>query len=135
VKIETAGTSTGVVEVSFPRAARPVGALRVPDDDLIARHRARNALTWGVLERLGVREGAELALSFAFAGAGRAADRSLADHLRDELGYVAEVEPDGVSGRTLPMIVSPGLLDEWVSSMLGLGAFTGWTATVQRPAR
>jgi hypothetical protein len=89
----------------------------------------------GRAERLGVREGAELALSFAFAGAGPAADRSLAEHLRHELGYVAEVEPDGVSGRTVPMGVSLPLLDEWVTSMLRLGAFRGWTATVQRPAQ
>jgi hypothetical protein len=134
VNIQTAGISSGVVEVRVPLSARPLGTLRVPDDDLLARHRARNAQTWGVLERLGVREGAELALSFDFAGAGPAADRLLADHLRDELGYVAEVEVDGVSGRTLPMTVSPRLLDEWVMSMLGLGAFRGWTATVARPA-
>jgi len=94
VNIQTAGISSGVVEVRFPLSARPLGTLRVPDDDLLARHRARNAQTWGVLE----------------------------------------VEPDGVSGRTLPMTVSPRLLDEWVMSMLGLGAFRGWTATVARPA-
>jgi hypothetical protein len=134
VKIQVAGISTGVVEAGFGLAARPLGALRVPDEDLLARHRARNARTWDVLERLGVGEGAELALSFVFAGAGPAADRSLAEHLRHELGYVAEVEPDGVSGRTVPMSVSLRLLDEWVTSMLGLGAFRGWTATVERPA-
>jgi hypothetical protein len=134
VKIQTAGSSTGVVEVSFPIAEHPLAALRAQDDDLLARHRARNARTWAVLERLGVEEGAELALSFAFASAGPVVDRSLVDHLRHELGYVAEVEPDGVSGRTMPMSVSPRLLDEWVASMLRLGAFRGWTATVERPA-
>jgi hypothetical protein len=133
VKIQTAGVSTGVLEVGFQAAGRPVAAPRVPDDDRLARHLAQNARTWGVLERLGVREGTVLALAFSFEGSGAAADRSLADRLRRELGYAAEVEADGVSGSTTPMAVSPGALDDWVASMLRLGAFGGWTATVSRP--
>jgi hypothetical protein len=128
VKIQTAGVSTGVIDVSFQAAGRPV-ALRAPNDDLLAQHLARNARTWAMLERLGVREGAELPLAFAFEGGGAA----LVRRLEDELGYTAEVDTDGVSGCTTPMPVSPRALDDWVASMLRLGAFSGWTATVSRP--
>jgi hypothetical protein len=129
VEIQTAGVSTGVIEASFPAAARSAASLRAPHDDLLAKHLAQNARTWAVLERLGVSEGAELSLAFVFDGGGAA----LADQLRNVLGYTAEVDADGVSGRTTPMAVSPQTLDDWVSSMLRLGAFTGWTATVRRP--
>jgi hypothetical protein len=131
VKIQTAGSSTGVIEVSLPAAERAV-ALRAPVDDLLAKHLAQNARTWAVLARLGVREGAELSLAFAFEALGPAADEMLAEQLRHELGYTAEVDEDGVSGCTMPMPVSPRALGEWVSSMLRLGAFSGWTATVRR---
>jgi hypothetical protein len=131
VKIQTAGNSTGVIEVGFPAAERPV-ALRAPVDDLLAKHLEQNARTWAVLERLGVREGTELSLAFAFEACGAAEDQALADRLRNELGYTAEVDEDGVSGSTTPMLVSPAGLDHWVASMLRLGAFSGWTATVRR---
>jgi hypothetical protein len=130
VKIQTAGISTGAVEVSLPIAVRQAAITSAPDGDLLARHLAQNARTWAVLERLGVCEGDELSLAFAFRGGGTA----LADHLRGELGYTAEVEVEGVSGCTTPMVVSPRALDEWVAEMLRLGAFSGWTATVRRPA-
>jgi hypothetical protein len=133
VKIQTAGSSTGVIEVTFPPAERAV-ALRAPVDDLLAKHLAKNAQTWAVLERLGVREETELSLAFAFEARGPDADETLAEQLRHELGYTAEVDEDGVSGCTTPMPVSPRALDDWVSSMLRLGAFSGWTATVRRPA-
>jgi len=133
VKIQTAGSSTGVIEVGFPAPERAV-ALRALVDDLLAKHLAQNARTWAVLERLGVREGAELSLAFAFEARGPAADETLAEQLRHELGYIAEVDEDGVSGCTTPMPVSPAAIDDWVSSMLRLGAFSGWMATVRRPA-
>jgi hypothetical protein len=133
VKIQTAGVSTGVIEVSFRAAGRQVAALRAPDGDLPARHLAQNARSWEVLERLGVREGAQLALAFRFESAGPAADLSLADHLSLVFGYAAEVEADGVSGCTTPMQLSLQQIDDWVASMLRLGAFRGWTATVRRP--
>ena len=133
MKIQSAGSSTGVIEVSLPTAERAV-ALRTPVDDLLAKHLAQNARTWAVLARLVVREGAELSLAFAFEARGPAADEMLAEQLRHELGYTAEVDQDGVSGLTTPMPVSPRALDDWVSSMLRLGAFSGWTATVRRPA-
>ena len=128
MKIQTAGVSTGVIDVSLPAAGRSAASLRAPHQDLLAKHLAQNARTWAVLERLGVRDGAELSLAFAFDGGGAA----LAHRLEDELGYTAEVDTDGVSGCTTPMPVSPRALDDWVGSMLRLGAFSGWTATVSR---
>jgi hypothetical protein len=130
MKIRTAGISTGVVEVNLPIAVRQAVTAGTPGDDLLAKHLAQNARTWAVLQQLGVREGAELSLSFAFRGGGAA----LAEHLTHELGYTAEAEAEGVSGCTTPMALSPRALDEWVGAMLRLGAFSGWTATVRRPA-
>jgi hypothetical protein len=130
VKIQTAGVSTGFIEVALPATGRSAASLRASHDDLLAKHLAQNARTWAVLERLGVQEGSELSLAFVFAGGGAA----LADRLTHELGYTAEADAEGVSGCTTPIAVSPRTLDDWVSAMLRLGAFSGWTATVQRPA-
>ena len=121
------------------RTERPVDACPHPDE-LIARERARNALTWASLARLGIAEGAELALDFFYETAGVDADRKLAAFLRCEAGYEVVIEADGVTGRTPPMPIGPTALDQWVESMLHAGyehgkcAFSGWTATVVRPA-
>lgn len=100
----------------------------------LRRERERNARTWEVLQRLGVRDGDELRLDFSFASAGVDGDRLLATELR-LLGYAVEIEPHGVAARTTPLAVGPAALDEWVEAMLGLsGLFQGWTATVSRGA-
>jgi hypothetical protein len=132
MKIQTAGVSTGVIEVSLPIAARRATAVS-PESDVLAAHRAQNARTWDVLERLGVREGTELALDFSFASAGPGADRDLAGYLR-RLGYRVEIEPGEVRGRTGPMTVGLDALDSWVASMLAASStFSGWTSTIRRP--
>jgi hypothetical protein len=110
-------------------------------DEVVARECARNRLTWAALARLGVAEGTELALDFFFQTAGADADRELAAFLDAEAGYAVVIEKDGVTGRTSPMPIGPTALDQWVESMLHAGyehgrcAFSGWTATVVRPAR
>jgi hypothetical protein len=132
MKIQTAGDSTGVIELSLPVAASPTAALPA-ESDVLVTHRIQNARTWEVLERLGVREGTELALDFSFASAGPDADRELAGYLR-QLGYKAEIEPGEVRGRTHPMLVGLDALDSWVASMIAVSyTFEGWTATVRRP--
>lgn len=108
--------------------------------ELLRRHLALNAQTWGALVRLGVRDGDELALAFAYATAGPEADRELAGFLERETAYAIELEPGGVTGRTVPMPVSAAALDDWVRSMMRAGqdhggcAFDGWTTTVQAAA-
>ena len=100
------------------------------------REVVQNANTWAALQRLGVREGSEIALDFFFQTAGPAADHELAEFLTSLTGYQAVVEPDGVSGRTPPIAVSPSALDEWTRAMLDAGfehgrcLFAGWTATL-----
>jgi hypothetical protein len=90
------------------------------------------------MQRLGIEEGAEVALDFFYETAGPESDAQLATYLRDEAGYAVMLEPGGIKGRTTPMPVSLALLDDWVLSMLQAGcdhgacAFAGWTATVSR---
>jgi hypothetical protein len=104
----------------------------------LERALAKNADTWKALERLGVRTGEERPLDFYFESAGALADRRLVDFLRLELGYEAEADGDGVSGRTPPRALSPETLDRWVYEMLLAGyqrggcRFAGWSATVSR---
>jgi hypothetical protein len=132
VKIQTAGVSTGVIEMSLPVATRQAAAVS-PRSDALAAHRTQNERTWHILERLGVREGSELALDFSFASRGSDADRELVAYLR-LLGYRAEIEPGEVRGRTGPMTVGPDALDSWVASMLAASStFNGWTAAIRRP--
>jgi hypothetical protein len=108
-------------------------------DTELQRELAKNASTWRALERLGVQSGQELPVHFYFESAGTLADRRLAGFLRAELGYDAEADSDGVSGRTAPFELSPELLDRWVYEMLLAGyqcggcRFAGWSATVTRP--
>jgi nucleotide-binding universal stress UspA family protein len=146
------GTLSSVLLGSVSRActhhaACPVVVIRDPAgvtaqsrtwdlDEAIAREKRQNAVTWDALAGLGVREGAELGLEFAYESGGPAADRVLAEFLRNETGYEVEVEPQGVTGETPPMPVSPAALDEWVERMVRAGhshggcLFDGWTATL-----
>jgi hypothetical protein len=133
--IEAVAVSRGAaaIEVTAARAS----AARERRDEALARELERNAATWAALELLGVREGAELPVHFCFESAGAEADRELADYLRNETGYEVEIEPAGVSGRRPAMPLSPAALDEWVATMLHVGAghgcaFAGWTVTVTR---
>src|SRR5262249_32496781 len=133
--------ATGVIEMSWPVVELTEAPPPQPHPGELDRHRAQSARTWAVLERLGVEEGAELALEFFFESGGLEADRELAGYLQGICGYRVEIEPGGVSGQTHPMRVGPGPLDRWVTSMLDAGAehggcaFRGWTATIQRPER
>ena len=105
-------------------------------DEAIGREVAQNRRTWAALERLGVREGAELPLHFFFETAGTDADCELAEFLRDECGYTVMLESDGLAGTTPPMTLGPAAIDDWVRELLYAGyqhggcAFAGWTATV-----
>ena len=105
-------------------------------DEVIARETAKSARTWEALLRLGVVEGVELALEFGYESGGPAADRVLAEFLRRETGYKVEVDPEGITGWTPPIPVSPSSLDEWVTKMVlaghdhGGSIFDGWTATL-----
>jgi nucleotide-binding universal stress UspA family protein len=117
--------------------ARAVARARVSDlDEVLAREIAENARTWEALERLGVHEGAQLTLEFAYESGGPSSDRVLAEYLRDENGYEVEVDPEGITGWTPPLPVSPAALDQWVTRMVLAGrehggcAFGGWTATI-----
>ena len=124
-----------VVVIRDPEHRAPRARAWHPDE-VMARERARNARTWEALVRLGVREGAEIALEFAYESGGPAADRVLAEFLRQETGYRVEVEPEGITGWTPPIPVSPSSLDAWITKMVLAGhdhggcAFDGWTATL-----
>jgi len=120
------------------RAASTTGARQARHpDEVIGSEVAQNRRTWAALERLGVREGAELPLQFYFETAGADADRELAEYLRAACGYTVEIEAEGLAGTTPPMTVGPAALDDWVRGMLYAGyrhggcAFAGWTATVR----
>jgi hypothetical protein len=119
------------LELGSPHVVRHV-------DAEVERELAKNAATWKALERLGVRTGEERPLHFYFESAGARADRRLVDFLCGELGYDAEADGDGVSGRTPARALSPEILDRWVYEMLIAGhqcgcRFAGWSATVSRP--
>jgi hypothetical protein len=107
-------------------------------EELVVREFAQNAITWAALQHLGVREGSEITLDFFFETGGPHADHELAEFLTTISGYQAAVEPDGVSGRTQPMTVSPNALDDWARAMLYTGfehgrcPFAGWSATLSR---
>ena len=107
-------------------------------DAELERACAKNAASWKALERLGVRAGEERPLDFYFESAGSLADRRLVDFLRVELGYDAEADGDGVSGRAPARALSPEALDRWVYELLLAGyqcggcRFAGWSATVTR---
>jgi hypothetical protein len=107
-------------------------------EELLGREFAQNAKTWAALQGLGVREGSEIAFDFFFQTAGPDADRQLAEFISSLTGYQVVVEPDGVSGHTPPMAVSPTALDDWVRAMLYAGfehgrcQFAGWTTTLSR---
>jgi hypothetical protein len=129
--------ATGVIGVTpwhKTKRATTSPELRHPDE-AIGREIAQNRRTWAALERLGVRQGAELPLQFFFETAGAEADRELADVLR-EGGYTVVLEQDGLAGTTRPMALSPEAIDDWVRGMLYVGyqhggcVFAGWTATV-----
>ena len=104
-------------------------------DEVLARQSAENAETWEMLQRLGVSEGNELPLEFVYESGGPAADRVLAEFLRSEAGYRAEVDADGITGWTPPMALSPAALDGWTETMMREGhdhggcVFAGWTAS------
>lgn len=122
------------------RARLELGSAHVAwDPEAALDHQlAKNAVTWEALERLGIRPGCELPVDFYFESAGALADRRLADFLRADLGYDAEVDADGVSGRTPALAVSRELLDRWVHELLVAGhqcggcRFAGWSVTVAR---
>jgi hypothetical protein len=129
--------ATGVIGVTPWRTAERATTspgLRHPDE-AIGAELAQNRRTWAALERLGVRQGAELPLHFFFETAGPEADRELAGYLR-EAGYTIVVEDDGLAGTTPPMALGPEAIDDWVRGMLYAGyhhggcVFAGWTATV-----
>lgn len=108
-------------------------------DELIALEIAENERGWKALTRLGVSEGAELPLEFVYESGGPAADRVLAEFLQTDRQYKVEVAPEGITGWTPPIAVSPSVLDEWVRQMVLAGhehggcAFDGWTATISAP--
>ena len=89
-KTERATTTSRAVEAQHP-------------DEAIGREAAQNRRTWAALERLGVREGAELPLHFYFETAGAGADGELARYFRDRCGYKVVLEPDGLACTTPPM--------------------------------
>ena len=123
------------------RALHKVGSPHVPwnVEAELERQLPKNASSWKALERLGVRAGEERPLDFYFETAGALADRRLVDFLCGELGYDAEADDDGVSGRTPVRALSPETLDRWVYEMLlagfrcGGSRFAGWSVTVTRP--
>lgn len=131
--------AAGVIGVTpwrkVERATTTNRVLRHPDE-AIGAEVAQNRRTWAALERLGVREGAELPLHFYFETAGEEADSKLAEFLRSECGYKVEREPEGLAGTTPPMRVGPAAIDDWVRGLLYAGyqnggcAFAGWTATI-----
>jgi len=114
--------------------ASPVKAWQ--PDQVLARQDAENAETWEMLQRLGIREGSELPLEFVYESGGPAADRVLAEFLRNESGYKAEVDADGITGWTPPIALSPAALDGWTETMVRAGhehggcVFSGWTAAL-----
>jgi hypothetical protein len=124
-----------MIRINLKRATTTPRVLRHPDE-AIGAEAAQNRRTWAALERLGVREGAELPLQFYFETAGEDADRELAGFLRNECGYNVDAELEGLAGTTPPIPVGPAALDEWVRGMLYAGyqhggcAFAGWTAIV-----
>jgi hypothetical protein len=132
------GIATGVLGVTpWRKSERATTASRVRHpDEAIGAEVAQNGRTWAALERLGVREGAELPLQFFFETAGEEADCELAGFLRSEYGYRVEHEPEGLACTTPPMRLGQAALDDWVREMLYAGyqhggcAFAGWTATV-----
>jgi nucleotide-binding universal stress UspA family protein len=107
--------------------------------ELIALEIAENARSWKALTRLGLREGAELSLEFVYESGGPASDRVLAEFLHTDRQYKVDVAPEGITGWTPPMPLSPSALDEWVTQMVVAGqehggcAFDGWTATISAP--
>jgi hypothetical protein len=130
----------GLAFVTSRRHSRGEAAARASwhPEELVVREFAQNANTWAALQRLGVCEGSEIPLDFFFQTAGPDADRGLAEFLGSTTGYQVVVEPDGVSGRTPPMAVSPIALDIWARAMLYAGfehgrcQFAGWTTTLSR---
>ena len=106
----------------------------------VEQQRAMNAETWKALTGAGISEGTPLRLDFLFDAPDHPSAQALTDYLTQSLNYWAAPRTERrllrrrwvVFGRTTPVPVSRGFLDEWVETMIRAGVehggcdFDGW---------
>jgi regulator of ribonuclease activity B len=111
---------------------------------LLAQQLEMNPRTWSALEERGVDTTTPLVIEYSFTAPGRHAARDLVKVLRERTNFSAEVIREGrwlrrhwrVVGHTQPATASVGMLNDWVTFMVTLGAkngacrFDGWGVKV-----
>lgn len=111
---------------------------------LLAQQLEMNPRTWAALEEHGVDAQTLLVIDFSFTAPGRRQARDLRKLLRARTNFSAEVLGEGsrlkrhwrVVGSTRPSTASVGMLNDWVTFMVTLGArhgdcrFDGWGAKI-----
>jgi hypothetical protein len=109
------------------------------NDEILAKQLAMNRETWVALQRHGVNEESRLRLDFSYNARDRESADKLCALLREETDYEVKVESSGsflrrkwrVEGTTQETLVSPAILDQWVTWMVTAGKertcdFDGW---------
>ncbi|MCE5302555.1 MAG: ribonuclease E inhibitor RraB [Planctomycetaceae bacterium] len=112
-------------------------------DKILAKQLAMNRHTWAALVKHGVTEQSELRLDFSYNAPNRDAADSLRALIQEQTDYEVQVESGGgflhhkwrVEGTTQTTVVSPDILDQWVTWMVAAGRerqcdFDGWGSLV-----
>jgi hypothetical protein len=111
---------------------------------LLAQQLEMNPRTWSALEERGIDARTPLVIEFSFTAPGRRQARDLLKVLRERTNFSSQVIAEGpllkrswrVVGHTQPATASVGMLDDWVTFMVTLGArngacrFDGWGVKV-----
>jgi Regulator of ribonuclease activity B len=112
-------------------------------ENILAKQLAITRQTWAALQKHGVTEERHLRLDFSFNAPNREAAARLCALLQEQTDYDVKVESDGsflrrkwrVEGTTQDTMVSPTILDQWVTRMVSAGKkhscdFDGWGTEV-----
>jgi regulator of ribonuclease activity B len=112
-------------------------------DAILEKQLTMNRQTWAALQRHGLTEDSKVRLDFFYNAPNREAANSLCALLQEQTDYAVRIETAGsffrrrwrVEGRTQDTAVSPAILDQWVTWMVGAGKehscdFDGWGTSV-----
>jgi len=107
--------------------------------EILAKQLLMNRQTWATLQAHGVTEQSQLRLEFAYNAPRREVADALSSLIREQTNYEVRVEGNGnflrrkwrVTGATQSTVISPDILDQWVTWMVSAGKeqgcdFDGW---------
>jgi len=112
-------------------------------EQILATQLTMNRQIWAVLQQHGLTEQSQLRLDFSYIAPNKHAAEALAAFIQKQTDYDVRVELDGsflsrkwrVEGTTQLTVVSPEILDQWVTWMVTVGKesvcdFDGWGSPV-----